>query len=419
MNNNTVTETICIDIEKLNTIEDIEKEIEAKTRQAAKELMRKIFSKKEEKIFKEQKLTKKQKVQRYLYTIFGPVRFNRYKAKNRHGKISYALDRALGIENQSSFSPGLQQRIIFLCTMYPYRQAKDILSYEISAQIDHRALWRLVQKKGIKLRQEDLNEIESLYRDAKPVESNACSHETIVLEVDGTGISSKEGKGNWMEAKLAIIYTGKSLESKNSKVARYSLTNKTVFATLADSDSFGKAVSYLAEKKYQLSKAKNVILLSDGDPWIKKLHTGYMPYSIHQCDHYHLKKKLKQVYNRYPALLNNFLELIAARKHYKLPYLIKMSKLRGIISDEDEEMLVSYIEANMDNIWAIDSLKDSIPKELKKVGSGAVEKNIDIAIARRFKLRGMSWSKEGASNLLALRLLYLNKDFESCFNMVA
>ena len=50
---------------------------------------------------------------------------------------------------------------------------------------------------------------------------------------------------------------------------------------------------------------------------------------------------------------------------------------------------------------------------------GKRSKNIDIAIARRFKLRGMSWSKEGASNLLSLRLLYLNKDFDNCFNMAA
>ena len=28
-------------------------------------------------------------------------------------------------------------------------------------------------------------------------------------------------------------------------------------------------------------------------------------------------------------------------------------------------------------------------------GSGAVEKNIDIVIGRRFKKRGMSWSTEG------------------------
>jgi len=48
-----------------------------------------------------------------------------------------------------------------------------------------------------------------------------------------------------------------------------------------------------------------------------------------------------------------------------------------------------------------------------------VEKNIDIAIARRFKLRGMSWPKEGASNLLALRLIYLNKDFGNLINEAA
>ena len=47
------------------------------------------------------------------------------------------------------------------------------------------------------------------------------------------------------------------------------------------------------------------------------------------------------------------------------------------------------------------------------------EKNIDITIACRFKLRGMRWSKEGASNLLALRLLYLNKGYNNYFYMAA
>ena len=419
MNNNTISVTIFVDTDKLNSLDEIEKAVKYKTRSAAKDLIKQILSKKEEKLFKEAKLTKKQKIPRYLYTIFGLVKFSRYKVKDRQKKFFYALDRAIGLEAQSSFSPGLAERATFLCTMYPYRQAKDIICYETSSQIDHRALWRLIQKKGIKLRQQDQEEIESLYRDAKPVESGPNAHDALVLEVDGTGISSKEGKGKWMEAKLAIVYTGKDLESKNSKVARYALKDKTVIALITDSDSFGKAVSYLAQKKYNLSKAKNVLLLSDGDPWIKKFHIGYMPYSIHQCDHYHLKKKLKQVYGASPVVLDKFLGLIAARKHYKLPYLIKMSKLSGLISGDDEEMLVSYIEANMESIWAIDKLIGKIPKELVKVGSGAVEKNIDIAIARRFKLRGMSWSKEGASNLLALRLIYLNKDFGNLINEAA
>ena len=90
-----------------------------------------------------------------------------------------------------------------------------------------------------------------------------------------------------------------------------------------------------------------------------------------------------------------------------------------LISGDDEEMLTSYIEANMDSIWAIDRLRESIPKELTRVGSGAVKKNIDVAIARRFKLRVMSWSEESASNLLALRFLYLNKEYDEYFGIAA
>ena len=41
--------------------------------------------------------------------------------------------------------------------------------------------------------------------------------------------------------------------------------------------------------------------------------------------------------------MNKFFDLINQRKHIKLPYLIKMTKLNGLISDEDEEMLAGYI----------------------------------------------------------------------------
>ena len=53
-------------------------------------------------------------------------------------------------------------------------------------------------------------------------------------------------------------------------------------------------------------------------------------------------------------------------------------------------------------------------KEVLVVGSGGVEKNIDLALCRRFKGRGMSWSRAGAQNLLKLRLLrYDRKDWRA------
>lgn len=40
--------------------------------------------------------------------------------------------------------------------------------------------------------------------------------------------------------------------------------------------------------------------------------------------------------------------------------------------------------------------------------SGPMEKGVDLVVARRFRARGMSWFRRGASPLLQLRLLRLN-----------
>ena len=53
-------------------------------------------------------------------------------------------------------------------------------------------------------------------------------------------------------------------------------------------------------------------------------------------------------------------------------------------------------------------------REVLVVGSGGVEKNIDLMLCRRFKGRGMSWGRAGAQNLLKLRLLrYDHKDWKA------
>ena len=43
-------------------------------------------------------------------------------------------------------------------------------------------------------------------------------------------------------------------------------------------------------------------------------------------------------------------------------------------------------------------------------GSGGMDHNVDLVVARRFKRQGMrSWSRDGAKNLLALRVLAMNQ----------
>lgn len=301
----------------------------------------------------------------------------------------------------------------------PTDRQKISFSYEIDCPIDHRAIWRLVQKKGLVVRTKKKDEVESLYTDARSPESDGISREIVVIEADGTGISSREGKGKWMEAKIGIIYTGKKLESKTSKNKRYKLENKIVYADILDSDAFGKNISYIAQEKYNLADAENILLISDGDRWLKNMQIGYLLGSVHQLDHYHLKKKLKKAYQERPDLLERAFDLINRKKQDRLLQFVKLSAGNGAIPETLADDLITYIETNLDGIWAIDSLYGKVPKEVLVVGSGAIEKNVDINIARRFKGRGMSWSRQGARNLMVFRIMNANNEFDNYFLNVA
>ena len=85
-----------------------------------------------------------------------------------------------------------------------------------------------------------------------------------------------------------------------------------------------------------------------------------------------------------------------------------MLKLKRLVDGPSDKLddLLGYLEENWDGIYGSRSLKGKVGvKEVLVVGSGGVEKNIDLALCRRFKGRGMSWSRAGAQNLLKLRLL--------------
>jgi len=155
-----------------------------------------------------------------------------------------------------------------------------------------------------------------------------------------------------MEAKIIIIYTGKKLKSKTSKNKRYILENKTIYADIADSDVFGKNISYIAQKKYNLAGSENILFITDGGSWLKNMQIGYPPGSVYQLDHYHLKKKLKMAYKDRPDLMERALELISRKKQDKLLKFVKLSADNGVIPEILSEDLIIYIEANLDGMCA-------------------------------------------------------------------
>ena len=67
---------------------------------------------------------------------------------------------------------------------------------------------------------------------------------------------------------------------------------------------------------------------------------------------------------------------------------------------EHARLLAAYLEANAAHLYTFRSMG---PGHWLR-GSGPVEKHVELTVNRRFKRRGMRWSRRGARRLLAIRL---------------
>ena len=67
--------------------------------------------------------------------------------------------------------------------------------------------------------------------------------------------------------------------------------------------------------------------------------------------------------------------------------------------------------ANQHGFYGARWLREHLSPAAKLVaveGSGAIEKQMDLVVARRFKGNGMRWTRKGANRLLKLRLRELD-----------
>ena len=112
----------------------------------------------------------------------------------------------------------------------------------------------------------------------------------------------------------------------------------------------------------------------------------------------HVMVKLHQTFSDQPKLVSELIDYLYSGQGEKMLTTAKLARL--LCEDEDKRQkiadLVTYVENNRDGLYGSRSLRDKV--EAKKVlvcSTGAMEKNIDTVIGRRFKKCGMSWTIEG------------------------
>jgi len=337
-------------------------------------------------------------------TPFGPVslpvRVVRERASGKYFSLSKVLFRHKATR---LLSPALEQQAVAEATAQNYRPAARSLSRWIGQRLGHWLVWACVQFHGARR----LLELEKL----TPPPLRRMNVPVLVSEIDSTWLKvqqrARHGPVKHFPVHLGLHYTGRArrYQARGSRSVR--LEGKQLLASTAPLALFGKAFQRQALRLYR--PARHVIL-SDGDEGLERLRETHFPQATWLLDRWHIAQAVRSLVANDQTEYQRIMAAVWRADSEGALEALRTSPLRDKRPKEFRE-LFGYLLGNRDGIDNWKELPASLRRSVGraaapvKCGSGAVEKNIEVQINRRFKRQGRSWNRFRAERLLQLKLL--------------
>jgi len=373
----------------------LERRVRRARDEAGRELLVKVFEALDEAgLAAHPKAVRQRRVERHLDTTLGPVVFRRWRV-NCQGKTTCLLDRLLGLPRHSRVSPVVKKRAGELASRMTYREAGVVLSEELNTPVSAQSVHAWVQPLG-----EAVMERELAPASASPP---TPAREVVVAEWDDTMVRSQEKGEEHFSMKLGIGYSQKARQGPK----RWALSDKLAYGGVEEPEAFAERFSVRMEDRFQVERAKHVLVKGDGAEWICQGAAYVFPGHVFQLDRWHLLEQITSFAGHVPRLWKRLRRWV-----YQGQVAALIRSLRHLVgtdaaSEEARQKLLGYVTRHAEAITAVDRLRPQVSPAARPLlthGTGAMEKNIEILIGRRFKRWGMRWTRRGAHNLLKLRL---------------
>ena len=340
-------------------------------------------------------------VRRRVETSVGQVRvrLKRLKRRNREGSV-YALFDVCGV---GKVSERAAEHCVQVAVGQSYETSRETLQKLCGMRMSRMGIWKVVQRKGKQERERVEEQRRKIFEHGEIPLSQRPTKKAAVVELDGvlvatrevTGVEEVRGKRR-MEVKVGVAFTGTEQVSEN----RRRTTERMLYGEVASAEEFGERW-YGECLRHGIEAETRIQVIGDGAAWIRTVQREMFPGSHYTLDLYHLQHAAREVLTE--RQYRHFCSLVW--EHQPAEALHYVQRLLPSDPEHRQELgnFCAYIERNIDGMRYDRS---------GAVGSGVVEKAADIVVARRMKRRGMSWSREGGNNLLALRLLALNQRYD-------
>jgi hypothetical protein len=350
---------------------------------------------------------------RKLATLVGTVQFVRTRGScPTCNTVVYWLDRELGITAYQGSSRGMAALHASCAASWGYTRSAKMVSQMTGISTPAMSLHRTVNRST----PDDDAARQAVQEASAAVETSG----PILVDADGVMIQSREVDArtgedlDHIEGKVVCIWSQKDQVGRD----RWQLTDKRYYATFQQLDHIAKPVYQEVFKRAKTCyPAQQVVVRGDGGAWIRTLYQDWYAQGRLLLDAYHLRKKihtrLREAFHRTDrerVMEGHRLYRLLRRGNVLTAYhqVSQLSTQTERLRDPVAlQKLNAYLKRHHEGMWYPQALAEGID-----IGTGAIEKGGDLVICRRFKTRGMRWSRPGAEAVLQYRLLSLNDDWD-------
>lgn len=293
-----------------------------------------------------------------------------------------------------------------------YARAAKTFEALTGVAISKSALQRLVQRAGSAVVNAAEAEAKALVQvpkaEAEVVWRAIPAPDSEVMAVSSDGVMVNLIAEGWKEVKVvSISAVARSVDAESGEVT-VKLANHSYRAGLWDAATFTN--HHWAEAcRRGLEKAKTVVCLSDGAPWIWAMVFLCFSRRIEILDWWHAVQRLWVIAQGTLSPINAAIWVQQAKgwlSRSQLLYLFRQTRLlypRGTPLPEPVRQAIAYLFHNRRRLDYAAFRQRGLP-----IGSGTIESACKTVVQARMKQAGMRWSRHGAQSMIALRCLLLS-----------
>ena len=332
-----------------------------------------------------------------------PADRRKKKTLTQFGEISIENSHPFSTgKNGFQISPLMQEKIVYVGQMDCYENCSEVLEKLSGVQVGATQIYRLTDAYG-----KGVKEVVNAERALSPLKPD----EVLYAQADGSMVLTREE--GWKEVKVGRFF--KSSDCIHTGTEQGWISNSQYVAHLGNSKDFTAAMDNLLESFGKLDK--RLIFISDGATWIKNWIEDAFPQAISILDYYHACEHLHEFSGSFFKNKDVEQKWTTQQKELLLESqvseVIKNIQVLAGTTNKEAENLVAYYQVNKDRM----EYKRYKQMGCGIIGSGAIESAHRTVIQKRMKLSGQRWSKQGAQNMLNLRVINKNKQWSKVIKM--